>query len=39
MCLFTMDFDRKMMGFSPDRVDSLVWGLTALFLDAGDRAF
>jgi phage terminase large subunit-like protein len=36
MCLFTTDFDRKSMGYSPDRVDSLVWGLTHLFLEAGD---
>jgi len=28
MCVFTMDFDKKSMGFSPDRVDALVWGLT-----------
>lgn len=31
MCLFTSDFDRKSMGYSPDRVDSLVWGFTFLF--------
>lgn len=36
MCLFTSDFDRKSMGFSPDRVDSLVWGLTHLFLEGSD---
>jgi phage terminase large subunit-like protein len=29
MCSFTIDQDRKAMG-SPDRVDSLVWGLTSL---------
>lgn len=31
MCLFTADFDRKSQGFSPDRVDALVWLLTELF--------
>lgn len=31
MCLFTSDFDRKAMGYSPDRVDSVVWGFTHLF--------
>lgn len=30
MCLFTADVDRT-NGNSPDRVDALVWGLTALF--------
>lgn len=30
-CTFTIDFDRKEQGFSPDRVDALVWGLTELF--------
>jgi predicted phage terminase large subunit-like protein len=28
MCSFTSDFDRSRMGFSPDRVDALVWALT-----------
>lgn len=31
MCAFTVDFDRKASGYSPDRVDALVWGLTELF--------
>jgi phage terminase large subunit-like protein len=31
MCEFTPDFDRKMQGYSPDRVDALVWGFTELF--------
>lgn len=31
MCSFTIDFDRKAQGYSPDRVDALVWGLTDLF--------
>ena len=25
MCAFTTDFDRKVAGYSPDRVDALVW--------------
>lgn len=33
MCLFTTDFDRKAMGYSPDRVDSLVWGFTGMFFE------
>lgn len=36
MCSFTSDFDRKAMGYSPDRVDALVWALTHLFLE-GDN--
>lgn len=36
MCLFTQDFNRKDMGYSPDRVDALVWGLTHLFLEQSD---
>jgi phage terminase large subunit-like protein len=31
MCSFTSDFDRKAQGYSPDRVDALVWGATYLF--------
>jgi len=34
MCSFTSDFDRKSMGYSPDRVDALVWALTHLFLES-----
>ena len=30
MCTFTSDFDRKAQGFSPDRVDALVWAMTEL---------
>jgi predicted phage terminase large subunit-like protein len=30
MCSFTSDFDRSKVGFSPDRVDALVWALTEL---------
>lgn len=31
MCNFTVDFDRKAQGYSPDRVDALVWGVSELF--------
>jgi hypothetical protein len=31
MCTFTADFDRKSEGYSPDRMDALVWGFTELF--------
>ena len=31
LCSFTADFDRKSQGYSPDRVDALVWGFTDLF--------
>jgi phage terminase large subunit-like protein len=30
MCAFTSDFDRGRSGYSPDRVDALVWALTEL---------
>ena len=30
-CTFTIDFDPKAQGWSPDRVDALVWGFTDLF--------
>jgi predicted phage terminase large subunit-like protein len=33
MCAFTVDFDRNEMGYSPDRVDALVWALTELMID------
>lgn len=33
MCDFTTDFDKKAAGYSPDRVDALVWALTSLLLD------
>ena len=32
-CGFTTDFDRVAAGFSPDRVDALVWALTDLLVD------
>lgn len=31
MCSFKTGFDRKAAGYSPDRVDALVWGFTELF--------
>jgi len=31
MCSFKPDLDRKKAGYSPDRVDALVWGFTELF--------
>lgn len=33
MCDFTVDFDTKIMGYSPDRVDALVWALTELMVE------
>ena len=30
MCAFTSDFNRNTAGYSPDRVDALVWALTGL---------
>jgi phage terminase large subunit-like protein len=33
MCSFTTGFDRKAAGYSPDRVDALVWAMTELFPD------
>jgi phage terminase large subunit-like protein len=32
---FTTDWDRDTMGYSPDRVDALVWAITELMLTAG----
>jgi hypothetical protein len=34
MCAFTMDFDRASAGYSPDRVDALVWALTDLLVES-----
>jgi phage terminase large subunit-like protein len=33
MCAFTSDFDRDAAGYSPDRVDALVWALSELFVE------
>jgi predicted phage terminase large subunit-like protein len=30
MCEFTSDFNKNIMGYSPDRVDALVWAVTEL---------
>lgn len=39
MCQFSADFDRKAAGYSPDRVDALVWALTELMVEpSGDPA-
>jgi phage terminase large subunit-like protein len=32
MCTMTSSFDPKMAGFSPDRLDAMVWGFTELML-------
>lgn len=34
MCAFAADFDRAQAGFSPDRVDALVWALTELLVES-----
>jgi phage terminase large subunit-like protein len=41
MCSFTSNFDRKAAGYSPDRVDALVWAFTELLVEprAGDGIF
>ena len=41
MCSFTSDFDRTTAGYSPDRVDALVWALTELLVEprAGDGIY
>jgi predicted phage terminase large subunit-like protein len=41
MCSFTSDFDRRTAGYSPDRVDALVWALTELLIEphAGEAIF
>lgn len=36
-CAFTVDFDRVAEGYSPDRVDALVWGFTELFGQIAQR--
>lgn len=33
MCTFTVDFNRKEMGNSPDRMDALVWAFTELMIE------
>lgn len=41
MCSFSSNFDRHAAGYSPDRVDALVWALTELLVEprAGDGIF
>ena len=41
MCSFTSDFYRSTAGYSPDRVDALVWALTELLVEprSGDGMF
>lgn len=38
MCSFTSDLDRQAQGYSPDRVDALVWALTDLFPQMARKA-
>lgn len=33
LCLLTPDFDKKVSGYSPDRVDSCVWAMTELMVE------
>ncbi len=39
MCAFTTDFDRRAYGYSPDRVDALVWALTELTASQTEYVF
>ncbi len=34
MCLFTTDYDRAKMKYSPDRLDAMVWAMTDLAIEA-----
>jgi phage terminase large subunit-like protein len=34
MCQFTPDFDRRTAGYSPDRLDALVWAFTELMVSS-----
>lgn len=38
LCAFTIAFDRAAQGYSPDRVDALVWAFTDLFPQLTPRA-
>jgi phage terminase large subunit-like protein len=38
LCALTPDFDRRAMGFSPDRADALVWALADLLGVGGGGA-
>lgn len=37
MCEFTSDFDRKKAGYSPDRVDALVWGFSHVMVTSTEN--
>jgi phage terminase large subunit-like protein len=39
MCAFTTDFSRASAGYSPDRVDALVWALSELMSTGSSQAF
>jgi phage terminase large subunit-like protein len=36
LCAFASDFDRGREGYSPDRLDALIWALTELMVASGD---
>src|SRR5579883_2183900 len=36
ICAFTTEFDRQAAGYSPDRLDALVWALSDLMVETGD---
>ena len=33
LCAFTSDFDKKKSGYSPDRLDAMVWAMTELMVE------
>lgn len=37
MTSFTVDFDRKAMGYSPDRLDAAVWAISELLVEGDER--
>lgn len=37
MCEFTADFDKDKAGYSPDRLDAMVWGVSALLVNMIDN--
>jgi predicted phage terminase large subunit-like protein len=39
MCAFTSDFSRATAGYSPDRLDAMVWALTELMLEKRTSKF
>ena len=38
LCEMTIDFDERAAGYSPDRVDALVWGFTELLVEKMSNA-